>query len=174
MKVLALDLATKTGWAVGCLNDVPRFGSLRFAREGHSMAAHFAGCAQWLNDMVAVETPRLVVFESPLPTSFTFGRTTADTGRWLIGLTAIVEATLYGRGFDVREASVTDVRRFFLGTNNFKRDDAKLATKRRCIELGWQVGDDNAADACALWLYQCSLLDPRIAVRHTPLFAKNF
>ena len=172
-KVLALDLATKTGWAIGAPNDkAPRFGSLRFAREGHSMAAHFAGCAQWLKDITTVERPRLIVFEAPLAPSFMTGHTNTDTVRWLMGLTAIVEATLYGKGFDVREATVSNVRNFFLGTNRIRSADAKLATKRRCVELGWNVGDDNAGDACALWLYQCALLDPTIAVRYTPLFSK--
>ncbi len=170
-KVLALDLATMTGWAVGEPGTAPRFGSMRFAREGHSMAAHFAGCMQWLADFNAVERPRLIVFEAPIPPVFKLGKTNMDTTRWLIGLCSVVEATLYGKGFDVREASVSDVRRFFLGTGNIKRDDAKIATKRRCRELGWMVGDDNAADACALWLYQCALLDPNLAVRYTPLFS---
>jgi hypothetical protein len=170
-KVLALDLAGKTGWAVGAPGEEPRHGSLRFAREGHSMGAHFAGCMQWLNDFTSVEHPRLVVFEAPLAPSFMTGRTNTDTARWLLGLCAVVEATLYGRGFDVREATVASVRNFFLGTNRIKSADAKLATKRRCVELGWMVGDDNAADACALWLYQCALLEPQIAVRYTPLFA---
>jgi hypothetical protein len=64
-RILALDLASRTGWAVGVPSDEkPRSGSLRFAREGASMGAVFAGCRQWLNDFLATENDiKLVVFE---------------------------------------------------------------------------------------------------------------
>lgn len=170
--ILALDLATQTGWACGRPGEVPRCGSLAFARAGHSMAARFAGCARWLNDFVAVETPRVVVFEAPLAPSYVAGHTSTDTVRLLMGLTAIIEATLYDSGIDVREASVSTVRQFFLGTTRIKSADAKIATKKRCVELGWRVVDDNAADACALWAYQVSVFVPAEGVKLLPLFGR--
>jgi hypothetical protein len=44
-QILALDLAARTGWALGCAQDkVPQSGSIRFAKEGASMAAVFSEC----------------------------------------------------------------------------------------------------------------------------------
>lgn len=37
----------------------------------------------------------------------------------------------------------------------------------QCAAQGWQVNDDNEADALAVWSYMCSLLEPRLAVRPT-------
>jgi hypothetical protein len=170
--VLALDVATRTGWAYGAPGTVPRSGSLRFAREGASMAAVFVGCRRWLLDFLAVNPEtKLVVFEAPAVPSIMAGHTSINAIRTLIGLTAIIEECLYGRGLDVREARVSEVRSHFLGSNRFKRDAAKRATVDLCRSLGWSVVDENAADACALWSYQCSFLDPKTALRVSPLFA---
>ncbi|HEY2757507.1 MAG TPA: hypothetical protein VGJ01_17395 [Pseudolabrys sp.] len=170
--VLALDLATKTGWAYGSPGAVPKSGSLRFAREGATMAAHLVGCRKWLVDFIAVNETRLVVFEAPLTPDLMRGRTNISTIRLLIGLAAIVEECLYGRGIDVREARVSDVRAHFLGSNRFKRDEAKRATKELCARIGWPAVDDNAADALALWSYQVSFIAPDLALRVSPLWGR--
>jgi len=171
--ILALDLASRSGWALGVPGARPLSGSIRFAREGHSMAAHFAGCRDWLDAFVAVNKPRVVIFEAPIAPSFMIGHTTTTTARALLGLIGMVEGTLYGRGFDVREASVSDVRRFFLGSARIKSKDAKAATVRRCVELGWRPADDNAADALALWAYMISILSPADGVKLLPLFGRT-
>jgi hypothetical protein len=48
---------------------------------------------------------------------------------------------------------------------------AKAATIDRCRELGWNVNNDNEADACALWDYQIACLRPDLAYKTTALFA---
>lgn len=173
MKILALDLASQMGWATGMPGLPPRSGSLRLAREGHSPAAHFAGLRDWLNDFVAVERPRIVVFEAPLAPSYVSGRTNTQTVYFLMGLAATCEVTLYGREFDVREASVSTVREFFLGSARIKSADAKAMTKRRCFDLGWRTADDNAADALALWAYMVSIIAPAEGVKFLPLFQRR-
>jgi hypothetical protein len=44
---------------------------------------------------------------------------------------------------------------------------------RQCRAMGWQVADDNEADALATWHYMCSLIEPKLALRPTPLFARR-
>ncbi|TAI60697.1 hypothetical protein CWO89_39310 [Bradyrhizobium sp. Leo170] len=73
----------------------------------------------------------------------------------------------------MREARVSDVRGHFLGTNRHKRKEAKAFTIDACHRLGWAPCDDNAADALALWHYQASLLEPRLAVQTSPLFRRR-
>jgi hypothetical protein len=64
------------------------------------------------------------------------------------------------------------VRRHFIGENP-KRGIAKRLVKRQCIDNGWDVTDDNEADALAIWSYMGSLLKPELAVKQTPLFGRH-
>jgi hypothetical protein len=160
-QVLALDLAARTGWARGWPGDaMPVSGSVRFAKEGASMAHVFSSCRAWLGTFLASNPAvQWVVFEAPLPPIFKRGATNANTIRQLHGLCAVVEELLDTHGgYDVREARVSDVRIHFLGSNKYRRGEAKAYTIKRCKMLGWAPEDDNAADALALWHYQTSLL----------------
>jgi hypothetical protein len=173
-RILALDLAARTGWALGCCDDAkPRSGSVRFARPGASMGAVFADCRQWLNALLDIESDiKLVVFEAPGDPRH-FGPRRPETARILIGLAAVVEELTYTRGgLDVREASVNDVRRHFIGGGRHKAGEAKPLTIAACNRLGWAPGDDNAADALALWHLQASILRPALAVQTSPLFRR--
>ena len=173
--ILALDLATRTGWALGRPGDAtPLSGSVRFAREGASMGAVFAGCRNWLGQFLDEhDDVELIVFEAPMDPMLFVGRPRRpETARQLIGLAAIVEERTYDRGYDVREARVSDIRRHFIGAN-LKRRAAKDATIEACRRLGWAPVDDNAADALALWHYQASILDPKLALQTSPLFRRR-
>jgi hypothetical protein len=174
--ILALDLAARTGWALGRVDDTrPLSGSLRFAREGASMGALFSNCRLWLSSFLAANRDiKLIVFEAPMTPQVMAGRTNVDVIRRLIGLTAVVEELTYSLGgYDVREARVSDVRAHFLGTNRIKRKEAKELTITACRRLGWLPVDDNAADALALWHYQASILEPALAVQTSPLFGRR-
>ena len=171
--ILALDLATRTGFAVGRLSDrTPRSGSVAFGKSGASMGAIFANARAWMADFTLVNMPDIVVFEAPLAPSFKRGATNFGTIRILMGLAAIVEEFSYGK-FDCREARVGDVRRHFIGTQRARRAAAKLMTISACRRLGWSPIDDNAADALALWHYQASILNPKLSIETSPLFRRG-
>jgi crossover junction endodeoxyribonuclease RuvC len=174
-RILALDLASRTGWAVGDPTDArPASGSIRFATPGASLGTVYSGCRQWLSDFVAADPEiRLIVFEAPMAPQHMAGVTTAHIIRILIGLCAVTEEFAYSRGLDVREAKVSDVREHFLGTNRIKRKEAKASTIASCHRLGWAPADDNAADALALWHYQASIFDPKLAAQTSPLFRRR-
>jgi crossover junction endodeoxyribonuclease RuvC len=174
--ILALDLASRTGWALGRVDDPrPLCGSLRFAREGASMGAVFCGCRQWLVSFLAANRDiKLIVFEAPMVPQIMSGRTAMNTLRHLIGLCAVVEELSYSLGgYDVREARVSDIRAHFIGSNRHKRAEAKELTLAACRRLGWTPADDNAADALALFHYQASILDPKLALQTSPLFRRT-
>ncbi len=161
MRILALDLARKTGWALGTVNDkVPESGSVTIASEGASMAKLFSNWRLYLRDFLVMHPDiRTVVFEAPLPPMMKTGTTNITTIRRLMGLCAVTEELLFTLDrYDVREARVADVRNHFIGSNRHKRPEAKALTKARCRQLGWAPVDDNAADALALWDYQRSIL----------------
>jgi len=174
--ILALDLASRTGWALGEPSDPrPLSGSLRFAREGASMGAVFSGCRQWLSRFLAENRDiKLVVFEAPMTPQHMSGRTDPSVVRRLMGLCAVVEELCHSLGnFDVREARVSAVRTHFIGSNRHRRAEAKELTIAACRRLGWSPIDDNAADALALWHYQASILDPKLAIQASPLFRRR-
>lgn len=123
--------------------------------------------------MVVDYKPRLVVWEAPLPTSFRRGASTTNTTSLLYGLPAVIGAIAYQQGiYDIRKAETKEVRNHFIGCNP-KRAKAKPMVIQQCLAQGWEVGDDNEADALATWHYMCSLLEPKLALRPTPLFGRR-
>jgi len=172
MNVLALDLATNSGWALGALGDhVPAFGSIRFGARDCSHEARFAHALQWISDFLKRHEADVLVFEEPLHFGLRRNASNAGNDEISYGLAAIVQAVAHLRGvYDVRQARVVDIRRFFLGDNP-KRKIAKRETIGRCRALGLNVEDDNQADAIALWHFQCAQLRPALGLRTSPLFA---
>lgn len=167
--VLALDLASVSGWAVGEPGGEPMHGSIRFASKGASHEAIFANAFRWTSSLLLEHAPKLIVWEAPLA-GFKGGKTTNDVTTVLFGLPAVVGAAAYLRGiFDIRKADTRDIRNHFIGCNP-KRAEAKPMVVRQCRAMGWDVEDDNEADALATWSYMCALLDPKLALRVTPLF----
>lgn len=173
--VLALDLATTTGVAVGRVGDTPKCFSYRFASKGASKPAIFGKALQWCIAFLREHKPDVIAIEAALPSTFIRGRTNKNTNDVLVGLIAIVEAVAYARGiYKIHEHSVSQVRSHFIDTNVCARDEAKMYTIRKCRSLGWlEAADDDAADAAAIWSYQCSLIDPKSAIRVSPLFNKG-
>jgi hypothetical protein len=169
--VIALDLATVLGFAVGPLAAAPApsplemaagtrippplFGSRRIAPKGVSLGAFGASYRDWLGDMITVHAPALVIFEAP----FVGGKTSQAVARKLMGLAFETEVVCYERGLRCMEANMADVRTHFLGKKRPGRRDAiKDATVARCRALGWMVTTDDEADACALYDYTVAVL----------------
>jgi hypothetical protein len=169
--ILALDLATTTGWAIGRPDRTPRFNSFRIAKPGVERCNVYRSFRIWIEDFTRNHKPKLIVYESPASPMIMQGHTNIDTIKRLIGLCEHLEEWCVGTGIELREASVGQVRAHFIGSN-MKRDAAKAATIARCHELGWDVSNDNEGDACALWDYQRCCLRPDIASMTTPLFER--
>jgi len=166
-RVLALDLATTTGWCYGAPGSIPKFGHLRFAKPGSSRALIYREFRRWLNAKWAT-SPDMIVFESPAVPSIMAGKTNIETIKLLVGLTEHLEEWAYER-IELREARVADVRVHFIGAN-LKSAMAKQKTFDQCRMLGWDVQTTDESDACALWDFQCAWLNPKVAAYSTPLF----
>jgi hypothetical protein len=173
--ILALDLATVTGWALGRLGDMPDAGSIRFGRPDASNNAIFGHCLTWAAKLLEpTPRPTMLIIESMLPPDAKAGRTNRDTRDRLAGLHAIVRAVAHLRGiYDISEAGTQAIRSHFIGHANLKRDEAKRQVMVRCAQLGWQAVDNNAGDALALWSYHAGILDPEWALHLSPLFNRK-
>src|SRR6266404_7236571 len=165
MNVMAVDLASTSGWAVGEPGGTPAHGSVRFASAGTSHEAVFAAAMKWAVEKIARYKPSLVVWEAPIPTSFKRGASNVNTTTLLYGLPAIVGCAAYQHGiYDIRKATTRDVRLHFIGQNPRGHIGKKLVM-RQCAAMGWEVADDNEADALATWSYMCALIEPKLALR---------
>jgi hypothetical protein len=176
--VLALDLATTTGWAWGEVGGTARFGAIRLGPPGADRGTRGSAMLVWLSDFFKIERPDLVVVEAPLaPAVMRRIGATNDTALMLLGLPMVVETVCHLRGVKPPKlVKVQDVREAFLGKRTFRdehnpltgkrvksRAIAKSATMEMCRRLGYGVSSDDEADAIALWHYGCSLLNPRQA-----------
>lgn len=158
--VLALDLATRFGWAEGPVGGTPRYGSERFAPSGSDRGAVIAGSIRFFQRRFMAFRPMKVVFEAPLAPSQVRGRTNVNTARTLLALPAVVEGLCNLNGiYRVEEAKVSDIRRWFIGSNP-RGDLGKKMVIERLRLMGHDPEDDNAADALALWFYTCAKSDP--------------
>lgn len=174
-RVLALDIATKTGWAVDHPVDPgrPQFGTIvlpRPAFEGDygTRLSIFRGA---LVRMVAEHRPTHLTYEAPRPNTGE-GDTNIHTIMVLIMLAGIAEEVGTTLKLDVRAANIASVRKHFIGTSRGRRDEMKRAVMGRCKQLGWNPLDDNSADACAIWDFQRHILRANARLEPAmPMFA---
>jgi crossover junction endodeoxyribonuclease RuvC len=173
-KILALDIASVTGYAFGSPHDKPGCGSVRFAARDASHNAILANAYDWFHEFTRWRVPDVLVLEALLPPEFARGRTQKVTNELLGGLHGVIRAAAYKKGiYNIEAVSVLLVRHHFL-LGHFKRDRAKRYTVEKCRLLGWISNtDNNAADAAALWSYWCGKVDPKTAIRVSPLFQQR-
>jgi hypothetical protein len=162
--ILALDIATTMGWALGEPGGEPTADSIRFGSVDASLWARYNHALRWAIDRFKQPDPRItrVTIEDQLnPRAFS-SKEGADL---LYGFPAIIGSVAYECGiYEIHRRKVADVRGLFIGRRGLKTADAKFAVMRRCKQLGWYAVDHNAGDALALWAYECSLLDHRTVI----------
>lgn len=157
-EILALDLASVTGYCRGEIGGKLYYGSQKLGGEGATNAERSAAMIRWLTDQLRTFRPRLIIIEAPMAPSQMAGRTTVSVARTLLGLPFVVEGVAYLLGiYEVRESNVQDVRKHFIGRRTVPNGGAKSMVVARCRELGFDPQDDNAADAIALWHFAASI-----------------
>lgn len=171
MIVLALDVATKTGWCVdGPATCPPRAGVFALTGGADGIGRACYRFSEWLCQMFATWKPEVVSFEAPLMGGHGVVMN-ANTARLLISLCGHVESCAHGYGIRCLEEHVQSVRKSFLGHG--RPDNPKKAVVERCKLLGWSVTDHNAADAVALWTHTKLHIDKAFRVEAaTPMFSK--
>src|SRR5262245_43071145 len=144
MRLLALDLATNTGWAYGPIaDDRPQFGSERFIKGEPARGELFANALRWFLFVSKLQPIDAVVCEAPLHHALRRGKSREGNDEIAFGLAAIIQAGARVRGIRImKPARTTDVRTHFIGAN-LPREEAKRATMRRCQALKIPVIDDN-------------------------------
>ncbi len=170
--VLGLDIATHLGWARGHVDaPAPACGSIRFGNVRTPASEIFGNAIRWAEAYIGGSKPDILVIEALLPPEAMHGETSRAVRDRLCGLHGIILGIAHNMGVgEIVTASVGDVRAHFINNRGLKRVQAKAAVMAKCEMLGWRVTDDNQGDAAATWSYACALIDPKLALRGSPLF----
>jgi hypothetical protein len=173
--ILALDLATRTGFARGRIGEVPIAGSIRFGKPHCRDHVVFGAALDWMVAQLEQKPlPDLLIIEDMLSPLAMKGDTSRAVRDRLAGLHGIVKGLAHRYGIsEIATAAVGDIRSHFIGDRSLKRFPAKQAVMQRCRALGWTAPDDNAGDALAIWSYACALIDPKWALQVSPLFNRK-
>ena len=158
MLVMAFDIATSTGVALGRPGSAPRTTTVNLG-GGKSEAMKFAKAIAMTRELVGKYRPDLVVYEAPVAGP--------KTSHFLVGAAACVLGQVCDLGVRCEQVHMAAVRKHFVGRNLRIADfpgksptAAKKAMKQvvidRCYLLGWQVRTDDEADAVACWDYACA------------------
>lgn len=163
MILLALDLASVTGVAVGSPGGAPTTWSVDLGKA-RSEDLRFSQALILTHKLIERHKPDLIAIEAPVGGP--------KTSHFLVGLVACVRGCAFNRKVRIEAYNIASIRKHFCGGHitsaayghlepkrrkNAARAAGKNAVIQRCRQLGWTVDDDNAADAAALWDYACAL-----------------
>ena len=152
MNILALDLATKTGWATH-INSIRHSGIQDFSlARGESVGMRFLKLRGWLNRMRELMA-RIDVIYYEQAHHRGGGATAAGVG-------FVTEVLAFAAGHNIETAPVHTgtLKKFATGKGNASKDEMIQAA----INRGYRPKDDNEADAALLLDYaMCDLgIDP--------------
>jgi hypothetical protein len=151
--ILFLDLSRAgTGWAYGDIHAPPRTGVWRLPGDETSFGRTWAALDNELAAFLKLIRPLKVGIEAPLPPRY---QTTPESGRLAFGLTATAEQTCYRFEIECVLVRADTARSKVIGRAHLSDDErrAKRTVKEAIVapwvrQIGWEVADHNAADAC--------------------------
>jgi Holliday junction resolvasome RuvABC endonuclease subunit len=152
MNILALDTATKTGWALYVTGqETQRSGVQEFAlRRGESPGMRFLRFRAWLREMHELANKiDVVVYEQA------HHRGGAAT-QLCVGMVTDVLAWAADIGAETMPIHTGALKKFATGKGNAGKSEMVKAARGR----GYDPEDDNAADACLLLEYVLADLRP--------------
>lgn len=158
MKILSLDLATKTGWCIAEGGKILSSGVESLAvRRGESAGMIFIRFRAFFAEMLSTTLADLVVYEDPLY----MGRSTAATRRILIGMATHTESICVEKGFEYTAVHGATLKGYILGSVGLKGRAKKLMGEAAAIIWPEHVFiDDNEIDAVCLCEYSYHQYDP--------------
>lgn len=147
--ILALDIALKTGFAYGAEGQVT-FGTRDFTGLAKDNAVRGRRFRHWLCELMTEIEPQKLVIEAPVYFSGQRGGATA----LLHGLAWEAHRAAELRGIPRKEVYPVSIKKFITGNARAKKPEVMRAVMNR----GYQITNDNEADAVALLLLQMEAL----------------
>lgn len=168
-RILALDLATKTGVADGRPGEIPILSTVSFGGRDDDHLDVCAHALKWIALRLADDRPDVVYIEAPMPVGAAMrGNSSASSIVRLNTLYGIFGAAAMLKAIRVQPLDVQDVRKAFLGNGRLKSDEAKRRAHRMARLIGWAPRTLDEADAAALWWLASWREAPTLAVKVHP------
>src|SRR5947209_2098721 len=132
--ILALDLAVKTGFAVGKAGDCPRSGWTALKDKAQPRQIAFNNLICWLDVRLRNDRPSLIVKEAAFPLQAYRDKANSEARvRMDYGLHAIVEGMASRFSIKVEDVHPSTVRKHFVGTGRMgERELTKGMVVNRC------------------------------------------
>jgi len=149
MRILALDIASRLGWATDGADGRLIFGVYALPTSAENPGVAFCAFERWLDQRIIEHRPDTLAIEAPLVLAGRRGAkvlTNARTVAVLNGLWAIALLVSTSHKLRIFQANVMSIKKHFTGNGHAD----KAAMVKQCRLLGWPVTDHNAADALGL------------------------
>lgn len=139
MKILSLDLATKTGWCTEAQSGVQTFD----VKRGESPGMRFLRCRAWLNEIYSlVPGLSVICYEQ----AHHRGGAATQCG---VGLVTVVLEFAAKNDLETMPIHSATLKKWATGNGRAGKPDMIKAA----IRMGYKPIDDNEADACLLYEY---------------------
>lgn len=156
MAILALDIATTTGWALldKRAPDRPYLGSIRFPSDPQQIGRAAESMRQFLEERHKMHGGLTdIIFEA----QHVGGKIDINVIQRLIGLGAIVEWVAHCIGARCYVVHIGTWRKHAFGTGRLTRQEAKTRAMEECRRLGFDPQNDNEAEALLILDYYLHL-----------------
>jgi hypothetical protein len=160
--VLALDLATTTGWALHRKGlERPFFGAFKLPGGPQAVGQQADALERWLRDIyIAARTDGAPITHFFFEAQHLAAKINIDTVYRLIALGGVVEKFAYQVGAtSCLKVHISEWRKHFIGRGAaFGKDDPKEMAIRRCAQYGWHTDVADAAEACGILDYALTMI----------------
>ena len=147
--VLALDLATKMGWAFGSLESPKPFSGV-IVLPAVDRGAQMLTAWNEISRLIQFHQPDEVVVEAINQVQTLQSGAAVEV---LVGLSVVTQMACAHAEVPFFRVASTTIRSKILGTSKFPKGKAKEAVAAHLAAVGITTADHNAADAVMAWLY---------------------
>lgn len=164
--ILALDLSTSIGWAVGHIGDrIPKWGVWELPGPAETFGRRFNAFENCVLDAFEEHRPYVVYVERPIPQR----NNNVVTAELTYGIHSILALHCFRHDIPLERPSADMIRNAVMGRSKLTAEEkaARLKTKPTIVnpwiaEMGWhEIGHPDAKDAAAVWAYATGIRAPR-------------
>lgn len=137
MNILALDIATKTGWKTKTASGVWNFSPKR----GDSYGMRVVRFKAAVRELISLEDINIVVYERPAGRHVSSVMVASE-------MVGVLQDLCIEKGIEISAYSATEIKKFATGKGNAGKPDMIKAAQI----LGYNPADDNESDAIHLYL----------------------
>lgn len=148
MKIISIDLGTKTGYATGINGEIKSHGFRFFSHDKHFTNESFGDFRKWL--VTGAKNVHKIVVEKPNAVLPGF-----DAYRVLWGMYGIVQEVCGLYDVDLIGVSASGIKKFWTGDGRADKDRMVLQTQVKGYK---DVVDHNESDAIAIYHYYYDFL----------------